>query len=303
MTYSIVARDPATGQFAIGAQSHFFAVGRLVAWIEPGVGAVATQSFVSIDYGPLGLRGLAQGADPRDVLAELRAEDSQTEFRQVGMVDALGRSAGFTGSACVPATHLMTSENVAVQGNMLASEAAITAMHEAYLIAEGDIADRVIAALRAAEDAGGDARGSQSASLLVGSGNRSDTPWREMTIDVRVDDNPDPITELERSLTVHRAFDTIGGILFTPRLMIGAYEDVTEDELEVALADLAAADSALGADNAEAAFWRAVLLDRAGRSAEAAASFTEVFARAPHLRGYREKVHQAGFLLSDGVTP
>lgn len=302
MTYSIVARDPLTRQFAVGAQSHFFAVGRLVAWIEPGAGAVATQSFVDIDYGPLGLRGLAQGRHPQEVLDDLSAADGQRGFRQVGMVDAQGRSAAFTGAACIPAFLSISAENVAAQGNMLVSEDVVRAMLDAYRAEPGDLVDRVLAGLRAAEEAGGDARGSQSASLLVGSGTRSDTPWREIPIDIRVDDHPDPVGELERLVRVHRAFDQIGSILFAPGLMIGPYEGVPEADLDAALASLADADAVLG-DNQEAAFWRAVLLERAGRADDAAQAFAAVFSRAGHLERYLEQVRIAGFLPSVRSEP
>ena len=295
MTYSIVARDPVTGEIAVGSESHFFGVGRLVGWLRPGIGGVATQSFVNVDYGPQGLDLIETGSSPEEALHALVSADPLSAYRQAGIVDSLGRSATFTGDRCVPSAAGVSADGVTVQGNMLTSDDVVHAALDVFRSTSGHISRRVLAAMRAAEDAGGDARGSQSAVLKVVSGSRSETPWRESVVDIRVDDHPDPISELERLVDVDRAFGVVGGILFTPGLMIGAYRDVPDSELESALADLAAAEGLLG-ENMEAAFWRGVLLARANRRTEADALFTSVFARSPQLDAYLDKVIAAGFL-------
>lgn len=295
MTYSIVARDPETGELAMGSQSHFFGVGRLVGWLEPGVGTIATQAFVNVDYGPTGIALLGSGSSAPQVLDTLLDGDELREFRQIGIVDAHGGSAHFTGSRCVPSAGGYAADGVAVQGNMLASDAVYESMLGAFHAASGTVVDKVLAAMRAAEDAGGDARGSQSAVLKSVSGSRSATPWQESRIDLRVDDHPDPIGELERLLPIQRAFDAVGGVIFTPGLMLGPYEGVSEVRLESTLAMLASAEGALG-DNLEAAFWRATLLARAGRTVEAETLYGSVFERGPHLAAYRDSIGAAGFL-------
>jgi len=295
VTYSIVARDPETGELAMGSQSHFFGVGRLVGWLEPGVGAIATQAFVNVDYGPTGIDLLGRGASAEQVLDALLEGDELREYRQIGLVDAHGGSAHFTGSRCVPAAGGRAAPGVAVQGNMLASDRVHESMLSAFHDAKGTVADKVLAAMRAAEDAGGDARGSQSAVLKSVSGSRSATPWQETRIDLRVDDHPDPIGEIERLLPIQRAFDAVGGVIFTPGLMLGPYEGVSEERLEQTLTMLHDAEGTLG-DNLEAAFWRATLLARAGRPAEAEALYASVFERGPHLAAYRDSIALAGFL-------
>jgi uncharacterized Ntn-hydrolase superfamily protein len=161
LTYSILARDPETGAFGMAVQSHFFGVGRLVGWLEPGLGGVATQAFVNVGLGPKGLELLRSGSDAQTTLDALVAGDEMPEFRQVAVVDATGRVAVFTGDRCVPATGSRQGEQVVAQGNMLVSDAVYESMIDAYEQSTAPFAERLVAALRAAEDHGGDARGSQ----------------------------------------------------------------------------------------------------------------------------------------------
>ncbi|MCE0763293.1 DUF1028 domain-containing protein [Pseudonocardia kujensis] len=296
MTYSIVARDPDTGQLGIGAQSHFFGVGRLVGWAEPGVGAVATQAFVNVGYGPDTLELLRTGATAQTAVDTVTAADELSGYRQLGVVDATGSAASFTGAACAPAAGGMTGHGVAVQGNMLGSQRVWPAMLEAYQQAEGDLADRILAALVSGEEAGGDVRGSQSAVLTVVSGNRSDTPWAETVIDIRVDDHPDPVGELARLLPRQRAFNLIGEVIFAPNLTIGEFIRVDPELLHDRLTGLAQAGKLLGADNREADFWRALLLARSGDTAAARALFDDLFAARPQLRGFLAGIAPLGFL-------
>lgn len=295
MTYSLVARDPQTGALGYGAQSHFFGVGRLVGWAEPGAGAVATQALVNLDFGPHGLAAMARGERPADIGAALVDGDEFSAYRQFAMVDAEGRICAHSGSACVPMAGNASGDAVVAQGNMLADHDVYKNMIAAYTDAEGPLAYRILAALQAAEDAGGDARGSQSAVLKVVSGTRSQSPWAQTLVDIRVDDHPRPIEELARLLPLHDAFSAVGAVVFAPRLMMGEYRDVPEAELEQTLASLAQADQALG-DNLEAAFWRCALLARSGRRDAAISEFHTLFARGPHLRDYLEHVGQAGIV-------
>lgn len=296
MTYSIVARDPETGQLAVAGQSHFFGVGRLVNWGEAGIGVAATQAFVNVDHGPHAIEMMRDGEDPQTALDKLLGADELREYRQVGAVDAAGRAATFTGGRCAPHVSHALGTGVAAQGNMLASPKVCPDMLEAFRSTSGELADRVLAAMVAAEAAGGDVRGSQSAVLKVYSGTRSQTPWNQVVIDIRVDDHPDPIGELARLLPRHRAFDLVGGVIFAQGLTIGPYEGVSADLLAEKLTGLQEAAELLGADNREPDFWRAVLLARSGRTEEARALFADLFAYRPGLREFLIGIAPLGFL-------
>jgi uncharacterized Ntn-hydrolase superfamily protein len=204
-TYSIVARDPVTGQLGVAGQSHYFAVGSSVSWAEAGVGAVATQAFGDPAYGVRGLDRLRDGTGASEVLQSLVAEDDGREIRQVAIVDSGGGVAVHTGRACVAEAGHYTGDGFSVQGNMLRTEGVVGAMAEAFEIARGDLDARMLAALVAAEHAGGDVRGRQSAAMLVVGAQRSDRPWDHIEIDLRVDDHPDPLLELRRLLGIARA--------------------------------------------------------------------------------------------------
>ncbi len=296
MTYSIVARDPQTGELGIGSQSHFFGVGRLVGWSESGVGAVATQAFVNVDYGPHAVAAMRDGASAREALERVIAADPLSAYRQLGVVDADGMAANFTGDRCAPASGGLTGDGVAVQGNMLAAERVYHDMLDAYQGAAGPLADRILAAMRAAEDAGGDVRGSQSAVLKVVGAQRSETPWQHVVIDIRVDDHPDPVAEIARLLPRHRAFDVVGEVIFAPDLMIGPYRNVTPEMLSDKLTRLADAAELLGPENREAQFWRAVLLARSGDREGAQVEFADLFAGRPALRQFLAGIAPLGFL-------
>ncbi len=301
MTYSIVARDPETGQLAVAGQSHFFGVGRLVNWGEAGVGVAATQAFVNVDHGPHAIELMRDGEDPQTALDKLLGADELSAYRQVGAVDAAGRAASFTGAKCAPHVSHALADGVATQGNMLASPKVCPDMLEAFLSTPGELADRVLAAMVAAEAAGGDVRGSQSAVLKVYSGTRSATPWNQVLIDLRVDDHADPIGELARLLPRHRAFDLVGGVIFAQGLTIGPYENVSPELLAEKLTGLQAAAELLGADNREPDFWRAVLLARSGQTEAAKDLFADLFAYRPGLREFLAGIAPLGF-LSDVET-
>jgi uncharacterized Ntn-hydrolase superfamily protein len=295
VTYSILARDPETGAFGIGVQSHFFGVGRLVGWLEPGLGGVATQAFVNVGLGPRGLDLLRSGSAAQQTLDALVAGDEGAGLRQVAVVDSTGRVAAFTGDQNVPAAGSRAGVQVVAQGNMLVSDAVYESMIDAYESSSAPFAERLLVALRAAEEQGGDARGSQSAAIRIVSGERTDAPWEQTLVDIRVDDHVDPIGELTRLLALHRAYETLGAAMFTPGLLMGSFENVTEAELAASLSAFEQARVGLG-DNLEGAFWQAVVLARAGQASAAEALFEEVFAAAPRFRNYLRSVRQAGFL-------
>ncbi|CAN5167013.1 hypothetical protein BH09ACT1_BH09ACT1_15910 [soil metagenome] len=295
MTYSILARDPETGQIGYGCQSHFFGVGRLVGWLESGLGGVATQAFVNVGFGPRGLDSLRAGSSAGETVAALVASDELSAYRQVAVVDASGGVASFTGSMCVPSSGSRKGDQVVAQGNMLASDLVYESMIDAYDASTDSFPERLLAGLRAAEANGGDARGSQSAVLRVVSGTVSDTPWEEVVMDVRVDDHTDPIEELARLVALDAAYVSLGGVLFAPRVMIGAFENVSDSELADAFRAIQDARVVLG-DNLEAAFWQAVLLARSGQKAEAEALFAEIFVGGPHWRPYLDAIATVGFL-------
>jgi uncharacterized Ntn-hydrolase superfamily protein len=196
VTYSIVGRDETSAELGVAVQSRAFGVG-LCAWARPGVGAIATQSFTERSYGPLGLDLLAAGESPADALAQLLEADEQRDFRQVGVLAADGRTAAHTGAACIPDCGHTAREGVSAQGNMLASPTVWPAAADAFESAEGSLAERLLAALDAAEEAGGDFRGRESATLLVVSGDRDEKPWQPV-VDLRVDNHDEPLRELRR---------------------------------------------------------------------------------------------------------
>ncbi|MCW3067073.1 MAG: hypothetical protein JWN32_4245 [Solirubrobacterales bacterium] len=202
-TYSIVARDPDTGELGVAVQSHWFSVGSIVSWARPGVGAVATQSIVEPAYGPRGLELMTRGTPAPKALQTLLGADSEAHVRQVAMVDKQGRVATHTGAGCIPHASHATGHQFSAQANMMARATVPGAMAQAYLDAEGPLAERLLTALDAAEAEGGDVRGRQSSCLLVvpAVGN----PWDG--VDLRVEDDADPLGELRRLLALHRAYE------------------------------------------------------------------------------------------------
>jgi uncharacterized Ntn-hydrolase superfamily protein len=203
-TYSIVARDPTTGELGVAVQSHWFAVGPIVPWVRPGVGAVATQSIAEPAYGPHALdRVQANGVGARATLDALLAEDELSRFRQVAIVDAYGEVATHTGKGCIAYAGHEAGAQFSAQANMMASPDVWPAMAAAFEAASGPLARRLLAALYAAESSGGDARGRQSSALVVAPAEGE--PWQR-TVDVRVDDHPEPLRELERLLDLADAY-------------------------------------------------------------------------------------------------
>ncbi len=276
MTYSILARDPRTGQLGVAVQSHYFGVGRAVPWGEAGVGVVATQSVVNPAYGKDGLRLLADGVDPAQVLDDLRARDELTRMRQVALLDVTGASAAHTGRECVAAAGHEQLDDVSVQANLVASPEVWLAMLDAFAASDGDdLADRLLAALWAAEHAGGDIRGRMSAAMLVVAGEASGVPQHDRPVDIRVDWSDDPLGDLGSLLTKNRALDAVARIAGQPGLMRGPMT-AGESEIHDALAELDAAQTVAGPANPEPTVWASLLLARAQRPAEAAATLATI---------------------------
>lgn len=206
MTFSIVARDPQTGDLGIAVQSKFLAVGAVVPWAKAGVGAIATQSWGNTSYGPRGLALLAKGLSAAETMARITADDEHRESRQVGIVGASGAPATFTGDACYPWAGGVVGEHYACQGNILVSEETVQAMARTFEETSGPFYDRLIAALAAGQAAGGDSRGQQSAALLVVREGGGYGGFNDRFIDLRVDDHPHPIEELRRILQLHKLY-------------------------------------------------------------------------------------------------
>jgi len=299
MTYSLVARDEETGALGVAVQSHFFGVGSLVTWAESGVGAVATQSFAEPGYGPRGLELMRSGVPAPDALGRLVAEDELREARQVAMIDAAGAAAAHTGSGCAAEAGQRVEAGVSAQANMMRRDTVWPAMVDAYRAAEGPFAYRLLAALDRAEAEGGDIRGRQSAAILVVSGERSQRPWEQVLLDVRVDDHPEPLAELRRLMDYQGAYARLGRALFQPGAVIGDYA-LDGDALEAMRAELAAAQDVLG-DNPEPTFWEAVVLARAGRTEEARRRFSAAAAKTPALLDFARNLPRCG-LLPDATS-
>ncbi len=207
-TFSIVARDPQNGDLGVAVQSKFLAVGSVVSWARAGAGAIATQALANISYGPEGLRLLEQGLSAEAVLNQLVAADADRDHRQLGIVDRDGRAAAYTGSACLDWAGHETGDGFACQGNILAGPEVVRAMAERFHQSDGELAERLVTAMHAGQEAGGDRRGRQSAALYVARTGGSYGGLLDRYIDLRVDDHPDPIVELERILQLHRFYLT-----------------------------------------------------------------------------------------------
>ena len=289
-TYSIVARDPATGEMGVAVQSHWFSVGSVVSWAEAGVGAVATQSFVDPAYGPLGLGLMRAGRTAPDALKALLAGDAQRDVRQVGMVDAQGRVATHTGSLCIPAAGGQEGKEYVVQANLMDKPSVWPAMARAYEAAKGDLAERMLAALDAAEAEGGDIRGRQSAAIVVVKATNTGKPWvgGDWTFNLRVDDHPEPVAELKRLVRLQKAYNHANR----------GDELMTEKKVDAALEEYKAA-SALAPEILELPFWHAVTLASIGREAEAAPIFKAVFAKEPIWADLLSRLPAAGLFPND----
>jgi uncharacterized Ntn-hydrolase superfamily protein len=288
MTYSIVARDAQTGAFGVAVQSHYFNVGALVPWLEAGVGAVATQAFVSVAYGPRGLDAMRGGANAADALSALTAADTFAAVRQVAMVDAQGRVGSHTGASCIAYATSRVGTGVVCQANMMRRDGVADVMLETYTGSSMPFASRLVDALDAAEGHGGDIRGRQSAAIRIVAGSAASEPAGGLVCDLRVEDHPDPNRELRRLVGLHAAYTALS----------------RSDELRIS-GDPAAADAAAweavsqAPDNVEIGFWWAIELAKDGRDAEARPLFDRAFAADPGWRELVERLAPSGLLPDD----
>jgi uncharacterized Ntn-hydrolase superfamily protein len=291
MTYSIVARDPATGEMGVAVQSHWFSVGSVVTWGEAGVGVVATQAFAEPSYGPLGLDLMRGGKAASDALAALLAIDPGSSRRQVAMVDAEGGVAVHTGEQCLAGAGHATGEHFSAQANMMLRDTVPDAMSKTFETADGDLISRLMDALDAAEAEGGDIRGRQSAALLVVRGDRAPHAAAGRVLEMRVEDHPEPLTELRRLVGVRRSYDLMN-----------------EGDALLAKGDVEAAKSAYGSaqsavpDNVEFSFWLGVALANLGRLDEAKTFLGRAFTdRSADWRELVRRLPDGGLLPADVV--
>lgn len=265
-TFSVVARDSVTGEMGIAVQSHWFSVGTAVSWGEAGVGVVATQSFVNESFGIRGLDLLRQGKTPQEALDQLLSADSAREVRQVAILDSKGRVATFTGKNCIAEAGHLNGNNFSVQANLMLNDKVWPAMAKAYKESKGQLAERLVTTLEAAQAAGGDIRGKQSAAILVVKGASTGKVWEDRLIDLRVEDNKEPIKELRRLLQVHRAYEHMSeGDLA-----------IEKNDMERALKEYATAEE-MFPQNVEMKFWHAISLVNKGEIEKAIPLFKAVF--------------------------
>ena len=285
-TFSIVAKDSATGEMAVGVQSHWFSVGTSVPWAKSGVGVVATQSFVNPAYGPNGLELMEQGKSASEALGILVAQDEGKDFRQVAFLDANGNAAAYTGAKCVKYASDITHKNFSVQANMMLNDKVVPAMEKAFI--ENDdlpLAERVLEALKAAQAAGGDIRGRQSAALLVVGSEKVENPWEDKKIDLRVDDSKEPLVELERLLKVARAYE------FMNRGDLA----VEKNDMQDALKQYGDAMN-LFPENLEMKYWTAVALANSGQMEEALTIFSDIFSKDDNWKEMTRRLPASGLL-------
>lgn len=285
-TFSIVARDAKTGEMAVGVQSHWFSVGSIVSWGKSGVGVVATQSFVNPAFGPNGLELMENGKSAEAALKELIEGDEGRAFRQVAFLDTKGGVFAYTGEKCIEAAGHETGDNFSVQANMMLNEKVVPAMAAAFKKhMDLPLAERVVKVLLAAQEAGGDIRGKQSAALIVVGGEKVEEPWKDKLVDLRVDDHENPLKELERLLQVHRAYEH----------MNNGDLAMEKDNMELALKEYAEAEK-LFPENLEMKYWKAVGLANNGDLETAIPIFKEVFEKDQNWKELTRRLPKSGLL-------
>jgi len=287
-TFSIVSRDPKTGELGVAVQSHWFGVGTDVSWAESGVGAVATQAYADPSYGPKGLDLMRQGKSAPEALEQLIEADPQEALRQVAMVDAKGRVAVHTGRRCMDYAGHKVGEGYSVQANMMLNDTVLPAMAKAFEATYGDLADRMMAALEAAQKAGGDIRGKQSAAMLVVKGQPSGEPWADRVVDLRVDDHPEPIMELRRLLNVARAY----------KHMNAGDAAMEKNDVGKAMKEYNLA-MRLAGGNMEMAFWSALTLTLKGNVSRALPMFRKVFSTDKNWIELLKRLPKTGMIPND----
>ncbi|MGZ8631936.1 MAG: DUF1028 domain-containing protein [Actinomycetota bacterium] len=290
MTYSIVARDPETGRLGVAVQSHWFSVGSVVSWAEAGVGAVATQSFAERSYGPLGLELMRRGRSATEALETLLRSDRDEAVRQVAFVDVHGRVGVHTGEGCIREFGHATGEGFSVQANMMARDTVWRAMATAYRSAEGDLPDRLLAALEAGQGEGGDIRGMQSAAILVVEAEPTGTEWGDRLLDLRVEDHATPVDELARVVRLWRAYGHAER----------AEELELADDIDGAMRERFTSLE-IQPDHPELAFWAAVAMAQAGRLDDARRTIEVAHAAGPGWAELLRRIVADGHVQLDEV--
>ena len=287
-TYSIVAIDRETGELGAAVQSHWFSVGSIVIWAESGVGAICTQSFVEASYGPLGLELMRAGKTAEEALAGLLRADQFEAVRQVAMIDAQGRVAAHTGKSCIAEAGHIVGNGYSCQANLMLKNTVWDAMSKAFQATKGELVDRLMAALEAAESEGGDIRGKQSAAIIVVKGEASGAWWKDRIYDLRVEDHENPLGELKRLIRLNRAYN----------FMNAGDEFLTENKVEEAMRAYSRAME-MYPDNAEMVFWPAVTLASTGKLEESLPLFKKVFAMDKNWAVLVPRLPQVGQLPKD----
>lgn len=287
-TYSIVAIDRETGEMGAAVQSHWFSVGSSVIWAEAGIGAICTQSFIEASYGPLGLELMRAGKTAEEALAGLLRADRFEAVRQVAMIDAAGRVSAHTGKSCIPEAGHFVGDGFSCQANLMLKNTVWNAMAEAFKNTRGELVDRLMAALEAAQGEGGDIRGKQSAAIIVVKGKSSGVWWKDRIYDLRVEDHPEPLAELKRLIRLNKAYN----------FMNKGDELLTEGKVEESMQSYSRAME-MFPDNAEMVFWPAVTLASTGKVEESLPLFKKVFAMDPNWAVLVPRLPQVGQLPKD----
>ncbi|RMD48783.1 MAG: DUF1028 domain-containing protein [Ignavibacteria bacterium] len=290
-TFSIVAIDKNTGEMGVAVQSHWFSVGSIVSWGEAGVGVVATQSFVNPSYGTEGLKLLKKGLSPQEALDSLLKMDEGRDVRQVAILDAKGRVAAWTGKNCIEYAGHITGDGFSVQANLMKTNRVWPAMAESFEKSSGPLAERLIAALEAAQAEGGDIRGKQSAAILIVNPKATGKPWIDKPIDLRVEDSVHPIKELKRLLKVYRAYEH----------MNNGDLAVEKGDNELAMKEYSAAEE-MFPDNLEMKYWHAVTLVNIGELEKALPLFKEIFSKDQNWKELTPRLLKNNLLNADSLS-
>ncbi|MBI9047576.1 MAG: DUF1028 domain-containing protein [Anaerolineaceae bacterium] len=289
-TFSIVAYDPQTGDMGVAVQSHWFSVGSLVTWAEAGVGAIATQAMVNVSYGPDGLQLLREGNNASTALQQLITQDEQSNIRQAAIVDAQGHIAAHTGEKCILAAGHYCGKHFSVQANMMLNDKVWPAMAKAFENSTGALSERMLQAMQAAQYAGGDIRGQQSAAILIVSGEKKEKSWQGVKLELRVEDHPAPIDELARLLKLHQAYE----------LMNSADEEIAQGDFAAAKA-LYVQANALAPEITEISFWHAVALAEIDQLEAALPIFKKVFAENPNWATLLQRLPDVDLFSKDAT--
>jgi len=289
-TYSIVARDTVTGEMGVAVQSHWFSVGSLVAWGKAGVGVVATQSFVNPSFGPRGLSLLENGLTSKLALETLIKLDEGRDVRQLAILDAHGNVEAYTGKNCIEEAGHIVGNNFSVQANLMENNTVWLAMANAFKNSKGSLAERMLIAMEAAQNEGGDIRGKQSVAILVVKGKSTGNSWQDKVVDLRVEDSANPLKEMRRLLTIHTA-----------------YEFMNKGDLAVEHNDFKLAKEhyknaqKLNPNNLEMKYWYAVTLANNGELIEAKSIFKNIFKQNSKWRELTPRLKKAKLLLVNNV--